>query len=358
LGERVGVGPEVQRPVDAVARPVVADRLGGREDVVLVERRGKRGPAVPGSAERHALPDLGWIGVHRVVSGNQLGDVDEVTRGRGLSRARIGHTAILARPGAGLRSGPNPSARRGNIAPRFLFTRLAGSRRSPGGTAIMTAQDTEATEFAAEWEHWHKQHEDRLAAPDGFLAITSINWLTETPTRFADAPGAWAADDSGVSVVLDDGETLELDGAVLRGRHHFGRIPERGGRFRRDASAVYEVARRGGNDILRPRHPDNRLRAEFHGTPAYAPDPRWAVRGRYRPFEAPRDTTVGSVVEGLQHVYAVPGVVEFEVDGQPLALSAFNGTAPGSLHILFTDATSGVTTYPANRSLHVAAPDA
>jgi uncharacterized protein (DUF1684 family) len=64
------------------------------------------------------------------------------------------------------------------------------------------------------------------------------------------------------------------------------------------------------------------------------------------------------VVEGLQHVYAVPGVVEFEVDGQPLALSAFNGTVPGSLHILFTDATSGVTTYPANRSLHVAAPDA
>jgi uncharacterized protein (DUF1684 family) len=222
----------------------------------------------------------------------------------------------------------------------------------------MTAQDTETTEFAAEWEHWHKQHEDRLAAPDGFLAITSINWLTETPTRFADAPGAWAADDSGVSVVLDDGETLELDGAVLRGRHHFGRIPERGGVFPRDASAVYEVARRGGNDILRPRHPDNRLRAEFRGTPAYAPDPRWAVRGRYRPFETPRDTTVGSVVEGLQHVYAVPGVVEFEVDGQPLALAAFNGDAPGRLHILFTDATSGVTTYPANRSLHVAAPAA
>ena len=117
------------------------------------------------------------------------------------------------------------------------------------------------------------------------------------------------------------------------------------------------MARRGGNDILRPRHPDNRLRAEFRGTPAYAPDPRWVIRGRYRPFAAPRDTTVGSVVEGLSHVYAAPGVVEFEVDGQPLALTAFNGVAPGSLHILFTDATSGVTTYPANRSLRVAAPD-
>ena len=213
-------------------------------------------------------------------------------------------------------------------------------------------------DFTADWEAWHKKHEDRFAAPDGFLAITSINWLTETPARFPDAPGEWAADDSGVSVVLAPGEELTLDGAVITGRHHFGRITERGGVFPGDGTAVYEVARRGGNDILRPRHPDAPLRAGFRGTPAYAPDPRWVVEGRYRPFAEPRDVTVGSVVEGLQHVYATPGQVEFEVDGQPLALTAFNGLTPGSLHILFTDATSGVTTYAANRSLHVAAPGA
>jgi uncharacterized protein len=212
-------------------------------------------------------------------------------------------------------------------------------------------------DFAPDWDAWHKHHEDRLAAPDGFLAITSINWLTETPARFPDAPGEWAADDSGVTVHLAPGEELTLDGTVITGRHHFGRIPERGGVLPSDAAGVYEVARRGGNDILRPRHPDAPLRANFHGTPAYAPDPRWVIRGRYRPFDQPRDVTVGSVVEGLQHVYAAPGVVEFEAGGQPLALTAFNGFTPGSLHILFTDATSGVTTYAANRSLQVPAPD-
>jgi uncharacterized protein len=81
------------------------------------------------------------------------------------------------------------------------------------------------------------------------------------------------------------------------------------------------------------------------------------IQGRYRAFDEPRDVTVGSVVEGLQHVYMAPGAVEFEVGGRPFALTAFNGFIPGSLHILFTDATSGVTTYPANRSLQVAAPD-
>jgi uncharacterized protein (DUF1684 family) len=213
-------------------------------------------------------------------------------------------------------------------------------------------------DFTADWGAWHKKHEERLAAPDGFLAITSINWLTETPARFPDAPGEWSADEAGVTVDLAPGEELDLDGTRITGRHHFGQIPERGGLFPSDASGVYEVARRGGNDILRPRHPDTPLITGFRGTPAYAPDPRWVISGRYRPFGEPRDVTVGSVVEGLQHVYAAPGVVEFEIGGRPLALTAFNGHAPGSLHILFTDATSGVTTFAANRSLQVPAPDA
>jgi hypothetical protein len=223
----------------------------------------------------------------------------------------------------------------------------------------MSVLDFQAsTDFAADWDAWHKQHEARLAAPDGFLAITSINWLTETPTRFPDAPGEWAADDSGITVDLAPGEELTLDGTRITGRHHFGQIPERGGLFPSDADGVYEVAKRGGNDILRPRHPDAPLRAGFRGAPAYAPDPLWVIRGRYRAFDEPRNVTVGSVVEGLQHVYAAPGAVEFEVSGQPLALTAFNGSTPGSLHILFTDATSGVTTYAANRSLQVPGPDA
>jgi uncharacterized protein len=96
----------------------------------------------------------------------------------------------------------------------------------------------------------------------------------------------------------------------------------------------------------------------FAGVPAYEPDLRWVIPARFVPFTEPRPTTVGSVAEGLQHVYAAPGYVEFEHDGQQFRLTAFNGHSPGRLSVLFTDATSGVTTYPANRTLQVAAPDA
>jgi uncharacterized protein len=219
----------------------------------------------------------------------------------------------------------------------------------------MTVQDIDRTAFEEEWADWRQRHEAALADPHGFLAITSINWLSEEPQGFADAPGRWQAGPDGVTVEIADDEELVVAGVAVRGRHSFGVIPERGGVLAVSGDAVIEVARRGGYDIVRPRHPENPLRVNFAGVPVYPPSPDWVIRGRYVPFAAPRPTTVGSVVDGLRHVYEAPGVVEFELGGQPQRLVAFDGHAPGSLTLLFTDGTSGVTTYAANRSLTVAA---
>ncbi|MFD4878085.1 DUF1684 domain-containing protein [Streptomyces sp. NPDC058420] len=223
-------------------------------------------------------------------------------------------------------------------------------------TVDLTTTDLRA--FTQDWLEWYRGQEERLAAPHGFLAITGLHWLDERPQRFPDAPGAWWTDADGVAVALDEGEELVVAGETVRGEHRFGVLPERGGVDAVWGDAVIEVAKRGGSDIVRPRHPDAPLRTAFAGTPAYAPDPRWVVQGRYTAFDAPRPTTVGAAVEGLEHVYDAPGRVEFELDGQSLALTAFPGRGPGGLMVLFTDATSGVTTYAANRSLTLPAPDA
>ncbi|GAA1443173.1 DUF1684 domain-containing protein [Leifsonia poae] len=222
---------------------------------------------------------------------------------------------------------------------------------------IATEQAQQET-FEADWVAWHDRHETARAAEHGFLAVTGLHWLTEEPTRFDDAPGAWSTGSDGPVVELDDGESLLVDGVTVTGRHAFGPIAERGGIVAAFGDAVVEVAKRGGSDIIRPRHPDNPLRTHYRGTPAYAPDARWAVPARFVPFDRPREVTVDAAVEGLQHVYEAPGVVEFELDGVPQRLTVFNGSAPGSLFALFTDATSGVTTYAANRSLEIAAPGA
>lgn len=220
------------------------------------------------------------------------------------------------------------------------------------------AEATPTDAFVADWADWHHTQESRLADPHGFLAITNLHWLTGAPQRFPDAPGSWSTGAEGVTVVLDDGDELVIDGTPVHGRHGFGVIPERGGMNAVWGDAVIEVAKRGGYDIVRPRHPDNPLRTAFQGTPAYAPHPKWVVAGRYVPFPEPQPTTVGAAVEGLEHVYDAPGRIEFELDGRPLGLTAFPGKEPGSLTVLFTDETSGVTTYAANRVLHLSPPGA
>ncbi|KUL27674.1 DUF1684 domain-containing protein [Actinoplanes awajinensis] len=211
------------------------------------------------------------------------------------------------------------------------------------------------TTFEQQWTQWHDGHEKRRADPHGFLAITGLHWLTGTPQRFPDAPGEWSTGPDGVLVTLSDGEELAGIGA---GEHRFDPIEERGDITVGYGDAILEIARRGGSDVLRPRHPGHETLVKYLGTPAYTPDEKWAVPGTFVPFDEPQPITVGSVAEGLEHVYESPGRIEFSVGGQDLSLTAFNGSAPGSLFVLFTDATSGVTTYAANRSLAVAAPDA
>jgi uncharacterized protein (DUF1684 family) len=171
------------------------------------------------------------------------------------------------------------------------------------------------------------------------------------------AAAHWSTGPSGVTVVLDEGEHLVVDGVPVHGTHSFGVLPERRGVTVTWGDTVVEVAKRGGSDIVRPRHPDHALRTAYRGTPTFEPDPQWVATGRFVPFDAPRPTTVGAAVEGLQHVYDAPGRIDFELAGESLRLTAFNGSTPGTLFVLFTDATSGVSTYAANRSIAVDAPD-
>jgi uncharacterized protein (DUF1684 family) len=217
---------------------------------------------------------------------------------------------------------------------------------------------TDTAAFAAEWQAWHDAHEKNRADPHGFLAVTSLNWLDETPTRYPDAPGEWSTSASGPVVALAHGEELVVDGEIVSGLHAFGVIPERSGVTVSVGDAEFEVARRGGNDIVRPRHPSHPTLVDYPGTPVYPPNTGWISEGTFRPFDEPRPVTVGSVSEGLEHVYDSPGAIDFELRGKPFSLTAFNGPTPGSLFVLFTDATSGLTTYAANRSLQIDAPDA
>jgi len=207
-----------------------------------------------------------------------------------------------------------------------------------------------STDFATEWLTWHENRERDLAEPYGWLALVSLDWLDETPRRYGDLPGLWWQD-ANAAYLDPDGDRLEYEDEPVLGITRFELVNSGAGTRVLAGDVEIEVARRSGY-LIRVHDPKAEVLRAFHGVPAYEPDPSWVLTGVYEPFDEPRPTTVGAVVEGLSHVYAAPGVVRFTYDGVEHTLTAFNGKQSG-LNILFTDETSGKTTYPANRSIAV-----
>lgn len=208
-------------------------------------------------------------------------------------------------------------------------------------------------DYLGAWHAWRREREERLSAPYGYLAITGLHWLTAEPQRFDDVPGDWWIGEDGVEVALDEGESLEVAGRPVHNRHLFGPVDSTGV----EASygdAVVEVATRGGATMLRPRHPDHRLRLEHRPTPTYPPSLDWVLTGRFHPYADAVQLGVETVVDGWEQVEQAIGEVEFPLAGEQRRLVAFaDGDA---LWILFADATSGVTTYGAGRQLSVSRP--
>lgn len=158
-----------------------------------------------------------------------------------------------------------------------------------------TSTHTE-TSFATAWAEWHAAHERHRADPHGFLAVTHLHWLDSEPAGLDGVPGTWNVENDAVRLVLAEGETLQQDGRELNADGGgatvlFGPIAERGGVNLAAGDTVVELAKRGGEYIVRPRHPENPLLREYQGTPAYEPDPAFAVEGTFVPFDEPRATT-------------------------------------------------------------------
>ncbi len=213
----------------------------------------------------------------------------------------------------------------------------------------------ERTGFSEEWQAWKEGRERSLAEPYGWLALVSLDWLEDTPRGYPGLPGLWWQD-ADAAHFDPQGADVTHEGAPITGPHRFELVKSGPGARVVAGDVEIEVARRGGY-LIRVHDPKAPVLRAFHGVPGYDPAPEWVLTGTFEPFDEPRPTTVGAVVEGLSHVYTAPGVVRFRHGADEHVLTAFNGVN-GGLSILFTDATSGVTTYAANRSLPVPAPDA
>ncbi|MEI5099747.1 DUF1684 domain-containing protein [Streptomyces sp. PmtG] len=208
-----------------------------------------------------------------------------------------------------------------------------------------------------DWKLWHEQRVESVSAPYGPLSLTGTHWLADHPEgALPGLPGHWA--DDGDAVVLtaaaDDG--LTLDGQPLSGR---ARLTADSGPAPASRLALGErrlvVLRREGLWAVRDFDPDAPARRAFQGIEATAYDPRFAVEGRFTPYERDRTVQVSNA-DGVERGLGLGGELAFRVDGLEHTLQV-SVEGDGSLWAVFADATSGTSSYRF-RFLRPAAPDA
>lgn len=238
--------------------------------------------------------------------------------------------------------------------------------------AILALTATTHVSAQSSYEHllteWRSQRVATLKGPDGWLNLAGLYWLEEGPNSFgASADNDLVTPEGSAPPKL--GEFLVGNGTVtfraatgteiLHGRSPVTELlladdQEKEATLLTSGSLAWTVIRRMDRLGVRLRDYDHPAISAFAGIESYAADPSWRLEARFEPYPEPRTIRVPTVVEGLGWEPTVPGTLEFEAGGQSLSLEAYRSN--DEFMIVFADATTGDTTYPAGRYLAAALP--
>ncbi|MXZ39830.1 MAG: DUF1684 domain-containing protein [Holophagales bacterium] len=235
-------------------------------------------------------------------------------------------------------------------------------------TLTATTQSSAQTSYEHALAEWRSQRVATLKGPEGWLNLAGLYWLEEGPNSFgaaADndlvAPEDSAPPKLGVFLVKDGTVTFKTEPGVdvILGESRVTEIlladdQEKEATLLTSGPLAWTVIRRMDRLGVRLRDYDHPAVAAFASIQFYPADPSWRLEARFEPYPEPRTIRVPTVVEGLGWEPTVPGTLEFEAQGESLSLEAYR--SDDGFMIVFADATTGDTTYPAGRYLAAALP--
>lgn len=226
----------------------------------------------------------------------------------------------------------------------------------------------EASDYSLAIAEWRAEREEELKGPDGWLNLAGLYWLEPGATRMG------SAHDN--DIVLADlpaapylGEFVWENGIVEFRAEPAADVFSNGERVTQlrlvhdeegrptvltHGSLSWHAIGRMDRMGVRLRDLNHPAVSGFTGIEAYPTDPAWRVEARFEPYAQPEERILNTVVDGLGWNPTAPGVLAFELAGEPLTLEAY-AAGPGFL-LIFADLTTGKTTYPAGRYLYAFAP--
>ncbi len=213
-------------------------------------------------------------------------------------------------------------------------------------SSIAVQAEGSASDYQTEIENWHKERLARLTRPDGYLSLTGLHWLTESPRVLLGIGEAYL---EGQDVVLKLEEGVTLDGKPV-GEYRVTPDMPRGTPDFHNGTSHFFIIRHGKKIGIRVKDPNSPTRANFSGIERFPVDPKWRVVGE---FEAsPATIPVPSVVDESTDEVS-PGYAVFSWEGKPHKLRLVGDADDDSYFLVFSDASAGKTTYSGCRFLDV-----
>ena len=232
-------------------------------------------------------------------------------------------------------------------------------------TALLFALVTQPSSYERRLAEWRKSRVAEAAGPEGWTTVVALHWLKPGPTRVGSMEGIEARLPASAPPLIG---TLRVDGEAVSFETASGvDVTSSGARVSTTAmmpdkttlhvgTYTLQVIARAGRLGLRVRDRQSAARAGFKGIDYFPVSADARVKARFVPFHITNTATVINVI-GDPVKFQSPGQLVFMRKGVEYRLDALYETPEKKdLWIIFRDRTSGVTTYPAGRYLHVPLP--
>lgn len=240
--------------------------------------------------------------------------------------------------------------------------------KAAASEGLTQQKQLEGQHFMQETMQWREGRVARLRKPDGWLSLVGLHWIEPGTHKLGKAASNDVELNTGPAtlgtLLLKDGKPVfkadPAAGATIDGKPAAGDME-----LRTDAttdqhgptvvafnngSANFQVIERGHKFALRVKDANAPTRAGFAGIDYFDPDPSWRVTARFEPHPKGRTMPIATVINTVEPM-ANPGVVVFEKGGKTYRLEALD-EGDGQLFLIFSDRTSGKSTYGAGRFLY------
>ncbi|WP_298227484.1 DUF1684 domain-containing protein [Gryllotalpicola sp.] len=213
----------------------------------------------------------------------------------------------------------------------------------------------------AELDRLDAHREARIRNAASSRGPASFFWgdmVTAPGQTVTGAPGRWSplpAGEAGVRVDATAADGIRIGGALVDGTailHYDEADGPTVASFPDGAEGIVFSYDRS-KFALQVWNPHSEWANRFAGITAYPCDDAWRIEGRIETVAPGRTVAIPHHRDPRPIDTPVTAEVVFEVDGAEYRLAATRGARPDSLLVLFADATNGVETYSAGRSLEL-----